>query len=71
MEIKTNELYFKSPVGYHKVGVVMNGLGGKQRIPMQIMLVSEEDMLRGGTPENCETVWIMNPYGKVEIEKWA
>ena len=30
---------------------------------MQIMLVSEEDMLRGGEPEDCQKVWIMNPFG--------
>ena len=56
-----NEVY-SSEIGYHKIGVIMGSFGESvYRLPIQIMVVSRKDMLRGGMPRNCKTTWIMNP----------
>ena len=74
-ETRQEQCAGESPVGYHKIGILV-GPPGDSNIDiisgnlrqmkiignLQIMVVSEQDMLRGGTVDDCKSVWIMNPH---------
>ena len=67
------EKYVDSEVGYHKVGVLLGNWAKFEKkfrhhpridenFKLQIMTVSQNDMLRGGDVSDCKTTWIMNPH---------
>ena len=69
-QVVLNELYYdlglkffgvddvndESGLRFYKCGMVRT-----ENLDLKIIIVSELDMLRGGTPKNCNTTWIMNP----------
>ena len=65
-------LYYNSPIRYHKLGVLPKLLDRKFRgvtleKPLQVMVVSPEEMKRGGKPKDCKNSWIMNPWTTAPI----
>ena len=63
--------FYKSPLGYHKIGVVdrlfldhpwENLMSELPETPkLRTLIMAERDMMRGGKPEDCRDVWILNP----------
>ena len=74
-DTRQDQMYY-SPVGYFKLGVVPRLRETKRqrpdyvfpddlKTPLQVMVVSKTDMKRGGTPEDCATSWLMNPWTSI------
>ena len=40
------------------------GMENGDNVKLQIMVVSEEDILRGGSVDDCDSVWIVHPHSK-------
>ena len=61
----------KGPIKKYKTGILESNLRTSRShtrdVLLQILVVSEEDIKRGGTagPEDCENTWIMNPVLKL------
>ncbi len=67
----TDQTNKKSPIKEYKTGILKSNLRTSRShtrdVLLQILVVSEEDIKRGGTagPEDCQNTWIMNPVLKL------
>ena len=57
------------PVKPYKTGIMDSELRTSRfdtrQILLQILVVAEDDIKRGGSPEDCESTWILNPVLKL------
>lgn len=58
-----------TPVKPYKTGIMDSELRTSRfdtrQILLQILVVAEDDIKRGGSPEDCESTWILNPVLKL------